>query len=96
MTEPRRADRAVPAITLITSPGCHLCDDAHRVLATLADERRIVLGTVDAESPEGETVVAAHRPSVFPLVLLDGAYFSAGRLPRRKLAAALGLDRSVA
>ena len=31
-------------------------------------------------------LVAEHRPPLSPLVLVDGAYFSAGRLPRKKLA----------
>jgi len=48
--------------------------------------------------------VAVHRPAMNPLVLVDGAFFSSGRLPRKKLitllerrgdrtAAALGAGR---
>ncbi|MCW5952824.1 MAG: glutaredoxin family protein [Propionibacteriaceae bacterium] len=95
MTEPHpHNDRAARRITLITSPGCHFCVDAHTVLATLADQGRINLTTIDAETPEGESLVGVHRPALFPLVLLDGDVFSAGRLPRRKLAATLGLAKS--
>ncbi|MGC4153954.1 MAG: glutaredoxin [Propionicimonas sp.] len=95
MIEPREpGPRTMTRITLVTSPGCHFCADAHRVLTTLAEAGMIELGTLDAESPDGERLVSAHRPALFPLVLLDGHFFSAGRLPRRKLAHTLGVDRA--
>ena len=33
----------------------------------------------------GRVLMQAHRAPMSPLVLLDGVYFSSGRLPRRKL-----------
>ncbi|GAA2181189.1 hypothetical protein GCM10009785_15070 [Brooklawnia cerclae] len=86
--------RAVPRLTLVTSPGCHFCQDAHSVLAEFAGRGLVELGTVDAESSEGLALVETHRPAMFPLVLLDGRFFSNGRLPRRKLAHVLGVDRA--
>lgn len=77
---------ALPRATLVTSAGCHFCEDAHEALAGLAAEGRVTLEVVDAGSPSGEALIRAHRPALFPLVLLDGGFFSAGRLPRRKLA----------
>ena len=79
----------LPHVTLVTSPGCHFCEDAHGALADLAGEGRVVLRTVEAEAPEGQALISTHRPGLFPLVLLGGTFFSAGRLPRRKLAKAL-------
>lgn len=95
VTEPRpHSDRSAHRITLITSSGCHFCEDAHVALATLADQGSIALTVIDAETPDGESLIRLHRPALFPLVLLEGDFFSAGRLPRRKLAATLGLARS--
>lgn len=72
-------------ITVVEAQACHLCHDAKAVLAELAKDHPIVVDTVEAESDAGRELVARHRPPLAPLVLVDGAYFSAGRLPRRKL-----------
>jgi hypothetical protein len=40
---------------------------------------------VQAESQAGRVLLHQHGSGMFPLVLVDGAFFSAGRLPRRKL-----------
>ena len=79
---------------MVTSPGCHFCEDARVALATLADQGSVTLTVIDAETPDGESLIRLHRPALFPLVLIEGDYFSAGRLPRRKLAATLGLAKS--
>lgn len=72
-------------ITLVTAPGCHLCADAREGLAALAEEFPLDLREVAAASPEGLELVAKHRPALQPLVVIDEAFFSVGRLPRRKL-----------
>lgn len=77
-------------ITVVASEACHFCDDAHRVLDELAPSHRLVVETVDVRSEAGQRLMRAHRASMSPLVLLDGRFFSHGRLPRRKLAKALG------
>lgn len=78
-------------ITLVTAAGCHFCDDAQQVLAALAEANpQLAVHTVAATSPEGQTLLTQHRPAMNPLILVDDAYFSAGRLPRRKLQAVLG------
>jgi len=41
---------------------------------------------VAADSPAGQALLHRHGTGMFPLVLVDGAFFSAGRLARRKLA----------
>ncbi len=77
-------------VTLITAPGCHFCDDARQTLGTMADAGApIRVDLVEATSPAGRDLLAAHRPAMNPLVLVDGVWFSAGRLPRRKLEALL-------
>lgn len=75
----------VPTITLVTAPGCHLCKDAEEALAESAREFSLEIIRLEATSGEGLGLVAQHRPALFPLVLVDGEPFSAGRLPRKKL-----------
>lgn len=72
-------------VTLVESPGCHLCADARSVLEELGPRYRLSIRSVDAHSPEGLGLVERHRPALLPLVLIDGRPFSTGRLPRRKL-----------
>jgi hypothetical protein len=73
-------------ITLVPSPACHFCEDAEQALADLAATFTFELEIVPIDSTRGARLVAEHRPALNPLVLVDGAYFSAGRLPRKKLA----------
>jgi len=73
------------AVTLVHSEACHLCDDAEEVLRELSCEYAIDVSVVSIDSPVGATLVAVHRPAMNPLVLVDGRFFSSGRLPRKKL-----------
>jgi hypothetical protein len=82
-------------ITLVTAPACHLCADARAALAELGHERPISIDVVGADSDRGAALVARHRPAMFPLALVDGVFFSAGRLPRRKLHAMLAARATV-
>lgn len=82
-TAARSAARA--RVTVVESPACHFCAEAHDVLAELAATYPLVVDTVDARSETGRLLMARHRAALSPLVLLDGAFFSHGRLPRRKL-----------
>ena len=82
---------AVPTrITVVESQACHFCEDAHRALAELATGFPVDVETLDVRSEAGQRLMRAHRASMSPLVLLDGEFFSHGRLPRRKLAKVLG------
>jgi glutaredoxin len=74
-----------PRITVVPSAACHFCDDADRTLAELASAFVYDVERVPLETAEGQRLVALHRPALAPLVLVDGEYFSAGRLPRKKL-----------
>ncbi|MEN0070391.1 MAG: glutaredoxin [Propionicimonas sp.] len=85
---------AAPHVVLVTAAACHLCEDAEASLTPLAAQGAIELDTVAADSPAGATLVGRHRPALFPLVVVGGEFFSSGRLPRGKLARALGLDRT--
>lgn len=87
-------DAARRRVVLVTSPACHYCEDAHAALVPLADGGSIELETIAAETPRGVALVGVHRPAMFPLVLVDGEFFSAGRLSRGKMARTLGLNRA--
>lgn len=77
-------------LTLVTAPGCHFCEDAHRAITALIEHgAAIKLEVVEATSPAGLALLAEHRPAMNPLILVEGTYFSAGRLPLRKLQALL-------
>ena len=77
-------------ITLVTAPGCHFCADADAAITELTEAGYpLTLETVEANSARGLDLIALHRPAMNPLVLVDDRYFSAGRLPRRKLKALL-------
>ncbi len=77
---------AEPArITVVESEACHFCDDAHRSLGQLAGSYPLTVERIDVRTVAGQRLMAAHRASMSPLVLVDGEFFSHGRLPRRKL-----------
>ncbi len=75
----------VPRITVVPSPACHFCDEAERTLAELARDHAFEVDRVPLDTVDGRRLVAQHRPALSPLVLVDGEFFSSGRLPRRKL-----------
>ncbi|MDO9496905.1 MAG: hypothetical protein Q7J48_14465 [Nocardioides sp.] len=84
-----RAQHAAPppiVVTVVESEACHFCVDAHRALVALAVDFPLVVDTVDVRSETGRRLMARHRAAMSPLVVIDGAFFSNGRLPRRKLA----------
>lgn len=76
-------------ITLVHAPACHFCADAQEALTNLGEQYPIQVDLIDADSDTGHRLVSLHRPAMFPLVLVNGKFFSAGRLPRRKLHALL-------
>ena len=77
------------AVTVVHSPACHFCDDARAVLADLATEFPLTVEYLACTEPRGAALIRQHRAGMYPLVLLDGGFFSAGRLRRKKLRAQL-------
>jgi hypothetical protein len=72
-------------VTVVEAPACHLCEDAKSILAVLAQMYPITVHVVSIGEEPGRVLMQEHRAPMSPLVLLDGQYFSSGRLPRRKL-----------
>ena len=72
-------------VVVLSSPACHLCEEALEALAELERRFPIRVREVGMDSPEGREQVRIHRPAMPPAVLVDGSLFSVGRLPRKKL-----------
>lgn len=84
------APRSIPVmVTLVHAPACHFCQDAIDALAELERELPVRVELVEATGAVGQALVREHRAPMFPLVLLDGGFFSYGRLSSRKLRKAL-------
>ncbi len=73
-------------VALVTSNGCHFCDDAAELLLELSNQFPLRIRTVDLASDEGAAIARRYRVPFPPVVLIDGAYFGYGRISRRKLA----------
>lgn len=85
----------MPTITVVHAPACHYCADADNALTELGRETPMRVVLVEADSPTGSALIGRYRPTMFPLVLVDAAYFSQGRLPVRKLRALLAARAAV-
>ncbi|MEX0688321.1 MAG: glutaredoxin family protein [Pirellulales bacterium] len=70
------------ATLLYTRRGCHLCDEAEDLLATLG----LVATRVDVD---GDETVAARYGLRVPVLEIDGVVVMEGRFDGRRLAAAL-------
>ena len=79
------AGPAPAQLTVVHTSACHFCSDAAAALADLATDFALAVELVGADEPRGVTLMAAHRAAMYPLVLVDGVFFSSGRLPRKKL-----------
>jgi hypothetical protein len=73
------------AITVVEAAACHLCEDAKSSLDVLAQSFPMTIEVLSIGDEPGRALMDRHRAPMSPLVLLDGEYFSSGRLPRRKL-----------
>ena len=56
-------------VTLLTRPGCHLCDDAREVLVAVAATHPFILDERDIEADDATFKAYLER---IPVVLLDG------------------------
>jgi glutaredoxin len=71
---------------LLSRTGCHLCDDARAVLASVADELGVAW---DERDVDADGVLADEYGDRVPVVLLDGAEHSYWRVDEGRLRAAL-------
>lgn len=77
---------STPRITLITRPGCHLCDDARAVVAAVGTE----LGVAWEElSVDDDPHLRERYGEQIPVTLVDGAQHDFWRVSGQRLRAAL-------
>jgi predicted phosphohydrolase len=73
-------------ITLLTRPGCHLCDDARTVIASVATELGVPWHERDITESEGD--LRAYGDMI-PVTLIDGVQHDFWRVSEQRLRAAL-------
>jgi glutaredoxin len=82
-------------VLLVTSPGCHYCDQAAELLARIGEEIELEVHTIPLASDDGLELVARHRVPFPPVLIVDGEIFGFGRISERKLRSHLaGLGRT--
>jgi glutaredoxin len=73
-------------ITLLTRPGCHLCDDARTVIARVAAELGVAWQERDITRSEND--LRAYGEMI-PVTLIDGVQHDFWRVSEQRLRAAL-------
>jgi hypothetical protein len=73
-------------ITLLSRPGCHLCDDARAVIASVAAELGVPWQERDITASESD--LRAYGDMI-PVTLIDGAQHDFWRVSEQRLRAAL-------
>ena len=77
---------AAHTITLLTRPGCHLCDQARAVIERVASEMGVSWQERDISGSPGD--LEAYSDMV-PVTLIDGAQHDFWRVSEQRLRAAL-------
>lgn len=76
-------------VVVVSSAGCHYCDEALLLLGDLAERMPLKIEVVPLSSDEGRSLLVRHRVPFPPILLIDGEFFGYGRISRRKLEAFL-------
>ena len=86
MTGGSRESRSAPTITLLTRPGCHLCDEARAVIERVAAD----LGAAWQERDiTGSPDDLRAYSDMIPVTLIDGVQHDFWRVSEQRLRAAL-------
>ncbi|UIJ34997.1 glutaredoxin family protein [Allobranchiibius sp. GilTou73] len=75
-----------PRITLISKPGCHLCDDARTVIAAVAADTGV--GWVEISILDDPALREQYAEQI-PVTLVDGAQHDYWRVDEKRLRATL-------
>lgn len=75
------------AVTLLTKPGCHLCDDARAIVTPLVGELDGVV--LEERSILDDPELNARYWDEIPVVLIDGAVHTIWRVDPARLRSAL-------
>ncbi len=74
------------AITLLSRPGCHLCDDARAIISRVADE--LGIAWEDRDITRSADDLRAYGEQI-PVTLIDGVQHDFWRVSEDRLRAAL-------
>jgi glutaredoxin len=77
----------MPAVTLLTKPGCHLCDDARPIVERVVADHPGV--TLEERSILDDAALREEYAEDIPVVLVDGRVHSNWFVDAEKLAAAV-------
>jgi Glutaredoxin-like domain (DUF836) len=88
MTHP---DGSPPRVTVIGKPGCHLCEEAERVVADVCAQ---VGEDFDIVSIFDDPLLAGRYAEEIPVVLVDGRQFSFFRVDAERLRSRLTDNRT--
>jgi hypothetical protein len=86
---PARESR--PRVTLIGRPGCHLCEDAERVVAAVCAE---VGEEFESQSILDDPLLAGRYAEEIPVVLVDGRQWGFFRVDADRLRSTLSDNRT--
>jgi len=78
--------RPAHAITLLSRPGCHLCDDARTVIASVAADLGVPWQERDITLSESDLRTYG---DMIPVTLIDGVQHDFWRVSEQRLRAAL-------
>jgi hypothetical protein len=84
-------EHGTPLITLLSRPGCHLCDDARAVIATVAADLGVAWQERDITGSDSD--LRAYGDMV-PVTLIDGQQHDFWRVSETRLRAALADRRA--
>lgn len=73
-------------VVLLVREGCHLCDDAREVVATVCGERGVAWRETDVDA---DPALLAQFSEYVPVLLVDGVQQAFWRIPPARLARAL-------
>lgn len=77
---------SAPRITLLGRPGCHLCDDARKVVSRVADD--LGVGWEERDITQSEDDLREYWEKI-PVILVDGVMHDFWRVSEARLRAAL-------
>ncbi|MDT0275555.1 glutaredoxin family protein [Blastococcus goldschmidtiae] len=72
-------------VTLLTQTSCSFCEQAKETLAQLSQEQDFETEEISLQTEEGRALGERHGVLFAPGILVDGEFFSFGRLSERKL-----------
>jgi glutaredoxin len=72
-------------VTVLTQTSCTFCEQAKETLGRLKQEYELDIVEVSLDTDEGRALGERHGVLFAPGILLDGEFFSFGRLSERKL-----------